>query len=402
MIEKTSQSQTFLHHTPPQNMVTRLREWVATKAEQTALTVVTEQNGQLSELSLSYRELDSRIRSLAAQLQSSCEQGDRVLLMLDNNEHYVISFFACLYADLVAVPLFVPESSRSQHLSRVIGIGKNADAKCVITTEADRPLVDLAVAEMAAEGLKNIQTLNVDTQITASPQDYKEHTPQSSDIAFLQYTSGSTSAPKGVMVSQSNLFANEVAISEGLGTSSSDVIASWLPLYHDMGLIGGLLQSIYLGAKCVLMSPRFFLERPIRWLQAIDRHQATISGGPDFSYRLCVDRIKPKAMAELDLSSWQLAFSGAEPIRHDTLMDFIGHAKDTNFNSDALFACYGLAEATLFVSGRKRQAGLRIRDLDKDALAKGRAEITDSGVKQVSCGSSVTDHQIKIVDTRAC
>lgn len=398
MTEKTSQSQTFLHKNAPLNMVTRLQQLVAEQPNHPALVVVSEQQGKLSELSLTYHQLEQRILSLAAQLQISCKQGERVLLMLDNNEHYVVSFFACLYAGLIAVPLFVPESSRSQHLSRVIGIGTNADAKWVLTAKEDRPLVELAVTEMMEQGLENIQVINVDTDITTPAQACRVQIPEDNDIAFLQYTSGSTSAPKGVMVSHGNLIANEIAISEGFGSSPEDVIASWLPLYHDMGLIGGLIHSLFLGAKCVLMSPRFFLERPLRWLQTIARHKATMSGGPDFSYRLCVDRIKPKALAELDLSSWKVAFSGAEPIRHDTLADFIEHVQETKFNPKAIFPCYGLAEATLFVTSRKQLSGLRVRDLDPDALAKGTAEIIGSGVKQISCGRCVTDHEVKIAD----
>ena len=398
MTENSSQSQALLHREVPLSMVTRLQELAADQAEKTALVVVNEHQGELSELSLTYSELDRRIRSLAAHLQANSQPGERVLLMLDNNEHYVVSFFACLYAGLIAVPLFVPESSRSQHLARVIGIGVNAQAKWVLTASEDRALVDLAVNGMAEQGLVATQVVNVDTYIPEPGQTWQQHMPQANDIAFLQYTSGSTAAPKGVMVSHGNLIANEIAIKEGFSCTQEDIFVSWLPLYHDMGLIGGLLQPLFLGTKCVLMSPRFFLERPVRWLAAISRHKATVSGGPDFSYRLCVERTKPKALAGLDLSHWKVAFSGAEPIRYDTLTDFIGHVEATGFNAAAVFPCYGLAEATLFVTGRKRQTGMRVMELDGDALAKGLAKSAEEGVKQVSCGGFVSEHQVRITD----
>ena len=143
------------------------------------------------------------------------------------------------------------------------------------------------------------------------------------DIAFLQYTSGSTSTPKGVMVSHGNLMANARAFEEGMSISADDIFVSWLPLYHDMGLIGGLLQPIHRGIPAVLMAPKFFIERPVRWLEAISRHRATVSGAPNFAFQLCVERVRNTQLQALDLSSWRVAFSGAEPVRNDTMRTFI-------------------------------------------------------------------------------
>ncbi|MFT5756394.1 MAG: amino acid adenylation domain-containing protein [Alteromonadaceae bacterium] len=399
MTETSAQPNLPLSSTQAFNIVTRVQQLAASKPKDIALVVVSEQQGQLTEISLTYQELNTRSSNLAAYLQANSQLGERVLLMFDNNEHYVVSFLACLYAGLIAVPLFVPESSRSQHLARVVGIGINAQAKWILASSEDNELVRLTMASIVKQGSQNCQLLNIDTKVFEQSDYWQSYSPKLDDIAFLQYTSGSTAAPKGVMVSHGNLIANEIAITAGFNSTEEDVVVSWLPLYHDMGLIGCLLQPLYLGAKCVLMSPRFFLEKPIRWLAAIDRHRATVSGGPDFSYRLCVDRIKAKALAKLDLSCWQVAFSGAEPVRHDTLTSFIDHMAVTGFNNAAIVPCYGLAEATLFITCGRRLSGLLVQDFDSDALAKGQAKIAEQdGTKQVACGYTVSDHEIKIVN----
>ncbi|KGJ97526.1 non-ribosomal peptide synthetase [Colwellia psychrerythraea] len=399
MTETSTQTSLPLSSARALNIVTRVQQLALHQPEDIALVVVSEQQGQLSELSLTYQDLNTRSRNLAAYLQANSQLGDRVLLMFDNNEHYVVSFLACLYAGLIAVPLFVPESARSQHLARVVGIGVNAQANLILAKSEDHGLVNLAMENMVKQGAQTCQLLNIDTRDFEQNDDWQSYAPKSDDIAFLQYTSGSTADPKGVMVSHGNLMANEVAITEGFNSTQGDVIVSWLPLYHDMGLIGSLLQPLYLGAKCVLMSPRFFLEKPIRWLAAIARHRATVSGGPDFSYRLCVERIKANVLAELDLSCWQVAFSGAEPVRHDTLTAFIDHMATTGFNSAAIVPCYGLAEATLFITCGQRFSGLLVQDFDNKALAKGQVEfVKQGGTKQVACGYTVSAHELKIVD----
>jgi acyl-CoA synthetase (AMP-forming)/AMP-acid ligase II len=222
-----------------------------------------------------------------------------------------------------------------------------------------------------------------------------------SDIAFLQYTSGSTGTPKGVMVSHGNLVANEIAIKAGLGVQSDDVFVSWLPLYHDMGLIGSLLQPVFSGIPLVLMSPQYFLERPMRWLQAIARHRGTISGAPDFAYRLCAERLRDNAIAQLDLSSWRLAFSGSEPVRRDTLDAFVARFASAGFDAAALYPCYGLAEATLFVTGGRRGAGLVSARFESDALSAARVAVTPEsgpGTVLVACGAPQPGHVIEIVD----
>ncbi|MES2078618.1 MAG: non-ribosomal peptide synthase/polyketide synthase, partial [Pseudomonadota bacterium] len=215
----------------------------------------------------------------------------------------------------------------------------------------------------------------------------------------MQYTSGSTALPKGVQVSHGNLVANEVLIRRGFGIdlNPDDVIVSWLPLYHDMGLIGGLLQPIFSGVPCVLMSPAYFLGRPLRWLEAISEYGGTISGGPDFAYRLCSERVSESALERLDLSRWRVAYSGSEPIRLDTLERFAEKFAACGFTPNNFFASYGLAEATLFVAGGTRGRGIPALRLDEQALAANRAE-PGQGPAIMSCGTSQPDHAVLIAD----
>ncbi len=200
------------------------------------------------------------------------------------------------------------------------------------------------------------------------------------------------------MVTHGNLMANERAIREGLSIGSADKFGVWSPLFHDMGLIGGLLQPFYSGIPCVLSSPRFFLERPVRWLEMISRHRITISGGPDFAYRLCLDRVREARAEGLDLSSWRVAYTGAEPVRHDTMEAFIERFEPVGFKAGAVYPCYGLAEATLFVAGGRRGSGMAVSRYDDEALAKRVAVARPDGVALVGCGWAASEHELRIAD----
>ncbi|WP_341888587.1 amino acid adenylation domain-containing protein [Variovorax sp. YR752] len=377
----------------PVDFVTHLRSLAAQRPDDTALIAITDGDGSARDTPISYRTLDARVRGLAAHLQQAFAPGGRALIMLDNSDDYVVSFFACLYVGLVAVPVFPPESTRKRHLGKLEGIAADAGACCVLTHATIRDAmagVDAAFAQAVLIAVDEIDATGADT--------WRPHTPAATDIAFLQYTSGSTSAPKGVMVTHANLMANMRAIEEGLSVCTSDTFVTWLPLNHDMGLIGGLLQPMHRGTVVALISPRYFLERPVRWLEAVSRLRATVSGGPDFAYRLCLDRVSDAQLARLDLSSWRLAFSGAEPVRADTLRSFQQRFAPAGFPAEAVYPCYGLAESTLFVTGGHRGSGMVAHGFDKARLAQGAVVRDDEGTVLVGCGRSVAHHAVRIVD----
>ena len=371
----------------PRTLVQSLQHRAAQTPDQVALRFLAESAEH--SVVLSYRDLDQRARTIAAALQANAALGDRAVLLFPSGPDYVAAFFGCLYAGVIAVPAYPPESTRRHHQERLLSIISDAEPRLLLT-----------IASLA-EGLSQIENappvLSVDRLETAG--DWIAPDLQPDDIAFLQYTSGSTALPKGVQVSHGNLVANEVLIRRGFGIdlNPDDVIVSWLPLYHDMGLIGGLLQPIFSGVPCVLMSPAYFLGRPLRWLEAISAYGGTISGGPDFAYRLCSERVSESALERLDLSKWRVAYSGSEPIRLDTLERFAEKFAVCGFTSDNFFASYGLAEATLFVAGGKRGHGIPALRVDEQALAANRAE-PGQGSAIMSCGTSQPEHAVLIAD----
>ncbi|HYQ50658.1 MAG TPA: AMP-binding protein, partial [Pseudomonas sp.] len=345
---------------------------------------------------LSYRDLDLRARTIAAALQARAGFGERAVLLFPSGPDYVAAFFGCLYAGVIAVPAYPPESSRQHHQQRLLSIIDDAEPRLLLTVTA---LYDnlQGLEALAADNAPEL--LAVDGLDPALASAWREPALAGDDIAFLQYTSGSTALPKGVQVSHGNLVANEQLIRHGFGIdlNPDDVIVSWLPLYHDMGLIGGLLQPIFSGVPCVLMSPGYFLARPQRWLQAISEYGGTISGGPDFAYRLCSERVSEAALAGLDLSRWRVAYSGSEPIRQDSLATFAEKFAACGFTPDSFFASYGLAEATLFVSGSRRGQGIGALELDAEAFAANRAEAGQGSVL-MSCGYPQPGHAVRIVE----
>ncbi len=340
---------------------------------------------------LSYRDLDLRARTIAATLQAEAALGDRAVLLFPSGPDYVAAFFGCLYAGVIAVPAYPPESARRHHQERLLSILKDAEPRLLLTSS------DLREPLQAIESAPPV--LCVDTLDPARAGQWRMPTLQDDDIAFLQYTSGSTALPKGVQVSHGNLVANELLIRHGFGIdlNPDDVIVSWLPLYHDMGLIGGLLQPVFSGVPCVLMSPAYFLARPLRWLEAISEYGGTISGGPDFAYRLCSERVSDSALQRLDLSGWRVAYSGSEPIRLDTLERFAEKFASCGFTPDNFMASYGLAEATLFVAGTPRRHGIPSLRVDDAALTQNRAE-PGQGSAVMSCGVSQPGHAVLIVE----
>ncbi|MBC3453768.1 non-ribosomal peptide synthetase [Pseudomonas mosselii] len=378
----------------PHSLVQALAQRAAQTPERIALRFLADAPGE--QAVLSYRDLDQRARTIAAALQARAGFGERAVLLFPSGPDYVAAFFGCLYAGVIAVPAYPPESSRQHHQERLLSIIDDAEPRLLLTVEAlSDSLQGLeALAGASAPGLLAVDRL--DPQLAGQ---WREPELTGNDIAFLQYTSGSTALPKGVQVSHGNLVANEQLIRQGFGIdlNPDDVIVSWLPLYHDMGLIGGLLQPIFSGVPCVLMSPGYFLARPLRWLQAISEYGGTISGGPDFAYRLCSERVSEAALAGLDLSRWRVAYSGSEPIRQDSLDTFAEKFAACGFDASSFFASYGLAEATLFVSGSRRGQGIGALELDAEAFAANRAE-PGKGSVLMSCGYPQPGHAVRIVE----
>lgn len=345
-------------------------------------------DGEEEEDRITYGELDRRARAIAASLQAIGPEGERALLLYPPGIDYITAFFGCLYAGMVAVPVYPPEPTRlNRSLPRLQAIEKNAGASIVLTISMILGMVD-AIFELAPD-LKVPKWLATDNLEAGLQDRWKASKLSPQTLAFLQYTSGSTGDPKGVMLTHENLLYNEEIIKNAFSHSDQSIVLGWLPPYHDMGLIGIILQPLYLGVPCILMSPLAFLQHPIRWLKAMSRYKATTSGAPNFAYDLCVRKVSSKEREGLDLSHWDLAFSGAEPVRAETIERFSEHFKPCGFRREAFYPCYGLAEATLIVSG-----GLKTK-----------APIVESfknGNFMVGCGKTLGDQRIEIVNPETC
>jgi amino acid adenylation domain-containing protein len=355
---------------------------------------VHQEGERIVEKAFDYATLDQHVRALATLLQDRFSAGERALLLMENDEHYVIGFFACLYAGLIAVPVFPPEMVRERHLARLLAIAADAEARCILTTSEIMPLI----ARAAVEQFSYATVLTVDTVKRDNASAWREYFPEEGDIAFLQYTSGSTSTPKGVMVSHGNLMVHAQAYEQSLSISEDDVFVSWLPLYHDLGLIAGLLQPIHSGIPGVLMTPKFFIERPVRWLETISRHRATVSGAPNFAFQLCVERVRDAQLQGLDLSTWRVAFCGAEPVRYSAMSAFMKRFAPVGFSTGTIYPCYGLAEATLMMTGGTSGDGVEAHCFSTETLAQGRAEVAEEGIWLVACGAAVPGHTVRITN----
>jgi acyl-CoA synthetase (AMP-forming)/AMP-acid ligase II len=331
-----------------------------------------------------WAELAAGARAVAAVLSELPRTGNqpRALLLLPNDATFVDALFGCFYAGVCAVPAHVPIPSRlEQTLPRLLAIVADARPDVVLTTRQILPARELVPA------LAEIPCIAVDDlAVTDAPA--PESTVTLEDLAILQYSSGSSGTPRGVMVSHANLMANEAMIEDAFGHTSSTVALGWLPFQHDMGLIGYVIQPVYVGFECVLMSPLQFLKHPLRWLHEIADHRATRSGGPNFAYDMCiaaVERHGEESLAGLDLSSWDLAFVGAEPVRAATLDRFAATFAKVGFRREAFYPCYGLAEATLIVSGGRRDEPPTVWH-------------DPNGRARVSCGRARLSTELTIVD----
>ncbi|MBG0831306.1 fatty acyl-AMP ligase [Planomonospora sp. ID67723] len=344
---------------------------------------------------LTYRELERRARALAVGLRQMAEPGDRVLVMCSPGAHFVVAFAASLYAGLIAVPVYPPTNSRS--LSRLLGIVDDASPSVLL---ADAPVLALVSAQAGEGPLRGLRQVAVEDFAFAADEELTGPLPVPGDIAFLQYTSGSTGDPKGVVVTHGNLMHNSSVIASRMGVTEESVCVSWLPPYHDMGLVGGILQPLYRGFPAVLMTPLDFLQRPLHWLELISQYGATVSGGPDFAFELCVRRFQEGTTAPLDLSTWSIAFSGSEPIRKRTFDQFAACFASSGFRPEAWYPCYGMAETTLFISGGPAGAPTVTARTSVRSLEERSFEPDEAGdTWLVGCGGPAPELDVRIVDT---
>ncbi|WP_437613917.1 amino acid adenylation domain-containing protein [Sorangium sp. So ce834] len=317
-----------------------------------------------------YRDLHVRAMGIAASLQAAGGAGERALLLYAPGLDFIAAFMGCVYAGVIAVPTYPPNPAQMDRtLPRLRAIARDAGARFVLSTAMIASMAE-ALGQQAPE-LGALRWIATDALEPGAASAWRPPAISGETLAFLQYTSGSTGHPKGVMVSHANVMANERAILAGFEHDAGSSGVGWLPLFHDMGLIGKVLQPIFVGFPCTLMSPLAFLERPMRWLKAISRFRATTSGGPNFAYDLCARKATPEDLAALDLRSWTVAFNGAEPVRAETLDRFAATFAPCGFRREAFYPCYGLAEATLFVSGGLRAAPPACVSVDAGALARG-------------------------------
>jgi amino acid adenylation domain-containing protein len=376
-----------------------LRARAAERPERVAFTFLAD--GESEGGRLTYGDLERAATAIAVALRRAVPAGERALLLYPPGLDFVAAFFGCLYAGVVAVPAYPPRpNDRSQ--SRVRAIARDAEPRAVLTTSA--LLAGSRALVAAAPELAPARWFATDTLDPSAARADPAPEPDPKSVAFLQYTSGSTFDPKGVMVTHANLLHNERMVGEAFGMDEESVVVGWLPLHHDMGLIGNVLQPIHAGASCVLMSPVAFLQRPLRWLQAISRYRGTTSGGPNFAYEHCLRKASPEAVARLDLASWRVAFNGAEPVRAATLERFAAAFAPCGFRPEAFYPCYGLAEATLFVTGGARGRAARVAALDAAALERNEARPADPAAEAgatrrlVSCGHAWSEQKVAVAD----
>lgn len=359
-------------------------------------------DGHNKEESINCKTLQDQSRAIAVKLQSFCSKGDRALLLYPQGLEFITAFLGCLSAGIVAVPAYPPK--RNQKMSRLISIIKDSQPQIILTTHSllknIQPkfefFLDLSVTQfLTTDNLNN-------------DEDFEFYTPNISGntLAFLQYTSGSTGSPKGVMISHDNIAHNSVYIQKAFELTEKSVSVTWLPSFHDMGLIDGIIQPLYTGFLGVVMSPESFLKNPMVWLQAITKYRATHSGGPNLGYELCVRRITPEQQKNLDLSSWVSAYNGAEPIRRKTLDNFSDKFRSSGFKSQYFYPCYGMAEATLMISGGNIKDEPFYLNVQSESLKNNQIVESEKDSKNyqelVGCGHVWQDTEAKIVDPESC
>ena len=354
------------------------------------------------EQTITYQQLSQISKRIATRLQSLIPPGARALLLYPQGLDFITAFLGCLSAGIIAVPAYPPK--RNQKISRLIAIIEDCQPQIILTTSSLLENIQLKIKdflELSVTHFLATDNLNNSEDFHFYPPDISGNT-----LAFLQYTSGSTGSPKGVMISHDNIAHNSVYIQKAFQLTEKSVSVTWLPSFHDMGLIDGIIQPLYTGFLGVVMSPESFLKNPIVWLQAITKYRATHSGGPNLGYELCVRRITPEQQKTLDLSSWVSAYNGAEPIRRKTLDNFSDKFRSSGFKSQYFYPCYGMAEATLMISGGNIKDEPVYLNVQSEFLKDNQIVEAEKDSKNyqelVGCGHVWQDMEVKIVDPKSC
>src|ERR1700730_12810120 len=341
------------------SLVTLLAQRAKSQPDDRAYVFVGDRGGE--EAVITFAGLHDAAKAVAARLTKIARPGDRALLVFPPGLEFMIAFFGCLMARVIAVPMMMPRRQSARDSSAAIM------ANC-------QPAVALSTAAFATRkdlherfSREQLQWLAVDLA-PVEPHVADVPNPEPEDIAFLQYTSGSTSEPKGVAVSHANLLANLEMIRVSLGNTKQSTYVNWVPLYHDMGLILNALEALYVGSLCVLMAPNAFMQRPLNWLRAIHHYRAEVGCSPNFGFDLCVSRYRADQMQDVDLSSWKVALNGAEPVHAETIKRFSVTFAGHGFNPAAAFPAYGMAEETLLIAGGRRGAGSVTRVVSRSGL----------------------------------
>jgi acyl-CoA synthetase (AMP-forming)/AMP-acid ligase II len=377
------------------SMVDLLRWRAAEQPDDRAYVFLSEKG--IEEAVLTFAELHRRAGILAMHLARRLRQGDRVLLMFPAGLDFIVAFFGCLTAGVIAVPIMPPRRTSTRDSSE--SIIADCGARVVLTSSG---LVENRADIPARLRHLDLEWIAVDTLLEAANDGAVDTlAPAREDIAFLQYTSGSTSAPKGVIVTHGNLLENLDMIRVALGNTRRSTYVVWIPFYHDMGLVLNVLESFYLGALCVVLSPTSFVQRPLVWLRAIGSYRAEVASGPNFAFDLCVSRFRAEQMEGVDLSCWKIALNGAEPVRAATIDQFAAKFAPYGFEPRAMYPAYGMAEATLLISGGRRGDDVVTRSVSREALQRGIIAAPKSGADAqvlVGCGRALVGEEIAIVD----
>jgi acyl-CoA synthetase (AMP-forming)/AMP-acid ligase II len=383
------------------SMVELLRRRARGNPDRRAYAYLSDQGSDAA--SLSFAELERRATAVAARLALRGAPGERALLLCPPGLDFMVGFFGCLLAGVIAVPMMLPRRNSARDAAD--SILADCGPRFALTTAS---VLDGArgnlLQRFAAAGLEWIALDDGSLSEGGSP-DASLAIPRRDDIAMLQYTSGSTSAPKGVVVSHANLLDNLEMIRIASGNSENSTYVSWVPLYHDMGLILNALQALYVGATCVLMAPVNFVRHPLTWLRAISTHRAEVAGGPNFAFDLCVSRYQAEQMSGIDLSCWKVAFTGAEHVRAETIARFDETFAPHGFDSRAFWPGYGMAEASVLISAGHRGRGAVTRAVSRASLQRHVAEppgADDDAQVLVGCGRELSGERIAIVDPQTC